>query len=82
MGYREVLLVSSGLAVLALAGVISNLDMDMEPRAGSFHTLAELVPLGLVIVTTNTLLFHQAVQLIEFVLSESFPSFYCSWCFL
>ncbi|THG02344.1 hypothetical protein TEA_021186 [Camellia sinensis var. sinensis] len=49
LGYREVLLVSSGLAVLTLAGVISNLDMDMDPRTGrSFRTTTELVPLGLV----------------------------------
>ncbi|CAL5370677.1 unnamed protein product [Camellia sinensis] len=51
LGYREVLLVSSGLAVLTLAGVISNLDMDMDPRTGrSFRTTTELVPLGLVTV--------------------------------
>ncbi|KAF5958562.1 hypothetical protein HYC85_005787 [Camellia sinensis] len=49
LGYREVLLVSSGLAVLTVAGVISNLDMDMDPRTGrSFRTTTELVPLGLV----------------------------------
>ncbi|KAL7221367.1 hypothetical protein ACSBR1_023344 [Camellia fascicularis] len=49
LGYREVLLVGSGLAVLTLASVISNLDMDMDPRTRrSFRTTTELVPLGLV----------------------------------
>ncbi|XP_075640223.1 phosphate transporter PHO1 homolog 3-like isoform X2 [Castanea sativa] len=47
LGYREVFLLSSGLAVLALAGVISNLDMEMDPRTKSFRALTELVPLGL-----------------------------------
>nr|POE68387.1 phosphate transporter pho1 like 9 [Quercus suber] len=50
LGYREVFLLSSGLAVLALAGVISNLDMEMDPRTKSFRALTELVPLGLLTV--------------------------------
>ncbi|KAL4352345.1 hypothetical protein GQ457_06G041590 [Hibiscus cannabinus] len=50
LGYREVLLLSSGLSMLALAGVISNLDMEMDPRTKSFKTLTELVPLFLLIV--------------------------------
>ncbi|XP_030464320.1 phosphate transporter PHO1 homolog 9 [Syzygium oleosum] len=48
LGYREVLLLSSGLSVLMLAGVLSNLDMDMDPRTESYKALTELVPLGLV----------------------------------
>ncbi|KAI8541671.1 hypothetical protein RHMOL_Rhmol08G0080300 [Rhododendron molle] len=48
LGYREVFLLSSGVAVLTLAGAISNLDMDMDPRMTSFRTIAELVPMGLV----------------------------------
>ncbi|THG00515.1 hypothetical protein TEA_004010 [Camellia sinensis var. sinensis] len=48
LGYGEVLLLGSGLAILTLAGVISNLDMDMDPRIRSFRTITELVPLGLV----------------------------------
>ncbi|CAK9186064.1 unnamed protein product [Ilex paraguariensis] len=50
LGYREVLLLGSGLAVLTLACVLSNLDMDMNPRTKSFKAFTELVPLGLVIV--------------------------------
>ena len=51
LGYREVFLLSSGLGVLALAGVISNLDMEMDPRTKSFRALTELVPLGLLTVS-------------------------------
>ncbi|KAF8369669.1 hypothetical protein HHK36_032308 [Tetracentron sinense] len=50
LGYREVFLLSTGLAVLALASVLSNLEMDIDPRTKSFRALTELVPLGLVIV--------------------------------
>ncbi|CAA3017423.1 phosphate transporter PHO1 homolog 9-like [Olea europaea subsp. europaea] len=50
LGYREVFLLASGLSVLTLAAVLSNLDMEMDPRTKSFKTLTELVPLGLVTV--------------------------------
>ncbi|BFG26647.1 hypothetical protein CerSpe_129210 [Prunus speciosa] len=50
LGYRQFFLLSSGLAILALAGVLSNLDMDMDPSTKSFRALTELVPLGLVTV--------------------------------
>nr|DAD31329.1 TPA_asm: hypothetical protein HUJ06_010180 [Nelumbo nucifera] len=50
LGYREVFFLSAGLAVLSLAGVISNLDMEMDPKTQSFKALTELVPLGLVAV--------------------------------
>ncbi|KAK8687019.1 hypothetical protein V6N13_085852 [Hibiscus sabdariffa] len=53
LGYREVLLLSSGLSMLAFAGVISNLDMEMDPRTKSFKTLTELVPLFLLIVVLS-----------------------------
>ncbi|KAL2329938.1 hypothetical protein Fmac_017519 [Flemingia macrophylla] len=50
LGYRELFLLSSGLAVLFLAAVLSNLDMEMDQRTKSFSEWTELVPLGLVIV--------------------------------
>lgn len=50
LGYREVFLLSSGLAVLSLAAVLSNLDMEMDQRTKSFSAFTELVPLGLVII--------------------------------
>lgn len=50
LGFREVFLVASGLSVLALAAVLSNLEMEMDPSTKSFQALTELVPLGLVLV--------------------------------
>ncbi|KAG8659546.1 phosphate transporter PHO1 homolog 9 isoform X2 [Manihot esculenta] len=47
LGYREVLLLGSGLAVLTLGGVLSNLDMEMDPRTSSFKAIIELIPLGI-----------------------------------
>nr|ANY26941.1 phosphate transporter PHO1-like protein 9 [Fragaria x ananassa] len=56
LGYRQSFLMSSGLAVLALAGVLSNLDMEMDPRTKTFEAWTELVPLGLVIVVIGIIL--------------------------
>lgn len=50
LGYRDVFLLSTALAVLSLTGVLSNLDMEMNPTTKSFSTFTELVPLGLLIV--------------------------------
>ncbi|XVF14313.1 hypothetical protein REPUB_Repub09cG0048300 [Reevesia pubescens] len=49
LGYREVLLLSTGLSLLALAGVISHLDLEIDPRTKSFRTFTELIPLILII---------------------------------
>ncbi|KAL6294769.1 hypothetical protein ACE6H2_002911 [Prunus campanulata] len=49
LGYREVFLLSSGLAVLALGGLLANLHLDMDSSAEKYKTLTELVPLGLLI---------------------------------
>ncbi|XP_050384344.1 phosphate transporter PHO1 homolog 9-like isoform X2 [Argentina anserina] len=56
IGYRQSFLMSSSLAVLALAGVLSNLDMEMDPGTKSFRALTELVPLGLVMVVLGIML--------------------------
>ncbi|KAK6242709.1 hypothetical protein SCA6_008098 [Theobroma cacao] len=48
LGYREVLLVSFALAVLALASVLSNLDMEMDPKTKDYETFTEIIPLILV----------------------------------
>ncbi|KAL5767859.1 hypothetical protein ACOSQ2_014642 [Xanthoceras sorbifolium] len=50
LGYREVLLVSFGLAALALTSVLLNLDMDMDPKTNDYKALTELLPLGLVLL--------------------------------
>ncbi|XP_010258281.1 PREDICTED: phosphate transporter PHO1 homolog 3-like [Nelumbo nucifera] len=49
LGYREVLLLAFGLAVLALGTVISNLDMEMDQETKDYGN-SELLPLGLVIL--------------------------------
>lgn len=67
LGYREVFLLSSGLAVLALAGVISNLDMEMDPRTKSFKALTELVPLGLLTVRLHNL-YNRTFHITRFTL--------------
>lgn len=55
LGYREVFLLSTSLAVLALAGVLANLDMEMDKKTGNYNTLSELVPLGLIAVRFHCL---------------------------
>lgn len=50
LGFREVFLLASGLSVLSLAAVLSNLDMEMDSNTKRFSTLTELVPLSLVLV--------------------------------
>lgn len=50
MGYREVLVVGFGLAVLALISVLLNLDMEMDPKTNDYKALTELIPLGLLLV--------------------------------
>ncbi|KAL4280839.1 hypothetical protein GQ457_03G027030 [Hibiscus cannabinus] len=50
LGYREVLLVSFGLAVLALASVLSNLDMQMDPKTMDYQAFTEIIPLILVVL--------------------------------
>ncbi|KAF9624826.1 hypothetical protein IFM89_014211, partial [Coptis chinensis] len=50
LGYREVLLLSTGLATLAFASVLANLDMEMDEKTKDFRAFTELLPLGLVIL--------------------------------
>ncbi|XP_073310362.1 phosphate transporter PHO1 homolog 9-like isoform X1 [Primulina huaijiensis] len=50
LGFREIFLLASAFSVLTLVAVLSNLDMEMDPRTQRFQTLTELVPAGLVMV--------------------------------
>ncbi|XP_056165974.1 phosphate transporter PHO1 homolog 10-like [Syzygium oleosum] len=50
LGYREVFLVSTGLAVLALGSFLVNLYLDLGSKTRNFKTFTELVPLSLVTV--------------------------------
>ncbi|XP_034712102.1 phosphate transporter PHO1 homolog 3-like [Vitis riparia] len=56
MGYREVLLLSFCLATLALASVVSNLDMEMDPKTKDYKAVTELIPLVLVVLILIILL--------------------------
>ncbi|XP_050373009.1 phosphate transporter PHO1 homolog 3-like [Argentina anserina] len=56
LGYREVSLLSFGLAVLALAAVLSNLDMEMDPQTKDYKKFTELLPLFLVLFVIVILL--------------------------
>ncbi|KAG8366378.1 hypothetical protein BUALT_Bualt17G0073500 [Buddleja alternifolia] len=50
LGYREVLLLSFCLSALALASVLANLDMEMDPVTHDYKAITELLPLGLVVL--------------------------------
>ncbi|KAK8579596.1 hypothetical protein V6N13_142779 [Hibiscus sabdariffa] len=49
LGYREVFLLSFGLGTLALATVLSNLDMQIDSKTRDYQTFTELLPLLLVL---------------------------------
>ncbi|XP_019195562.1 PREDICTED: phosphate transporter PHO1 homolog 3-like [Ipomoea nil] len=44
LGYREVLLLASGISVLSLAAVLSHMSMEMDPVTRSYKVLTESVP--------------------------------------
>ena len=51
LGYGEVFLLSTGLAVLGLLGFLVNLELEMNQRKRNYKTANELVPLALVAVS-------------------------------
>lgn len=86
MDHRQVLLVSFGIAVLALISVILNLDMEMDPKTNDYKQLTELLPLNLLIV--RSILFSASFNFIiskrfrnpSFFFSPFLCSFYLSYC--
>ncbi|CAL0312228.1 unnamed protein product [Lupinus luteus] len=56
LGYHQVLLLSFSLAAMALASVLANLDMEMDPETKDYKALTELLPLILVLVVIVILL--------------------------
>lgn len=50
LGYRDVFLLSTGLAVLALACFLANLQIDLISKSRNLKTVTELVPSVLVAV--------------------------------
>ncbi|XP_027347383.1 phosphate transporter PHO1 homolog 3-like isoform X2 [Abrus precatorius] len=56
LGYHQVLLLSFVLAALALASVLANLDMQIDPETKDYVAFTELMPLILVLVVIAILL--------------------------
>lgn len=56
LGYREVLLLTFCVTVLASAAVLANLDMEMDPKTLDYKAITELVPLGLLMLLLGVLL--------------------------
>ncbi|KAK9189146.1 hypothetical protein WN944_020552 [Citrus x changshan-huyou] len=50
LGYRQVLLVSFGISVLALLTVLGNLDMEIDPKTKDYNELREALPLILLVL--------------------------------
>lgn len=50
LGYRQVLLLGFGIAVLALCSVHLNLNMEMDPITKDYRSFTELLPLNVLIV--------------------------------
>ncbi|KAK0574007.1 hypothetical protein LWI29_016834 [Acer saccharum] len=50
LGYRQIFLVSFGIAMLALLTVIGNLDMEADPQTQDYNGFTESFPLSLLIV--------------------------------
>ncbi|GMP58673.1 hypothetical protein CsSME_00022259 [Camellia sinensis var. sinensis] len=65
MGYIEVLLLSFGVALLALASVHANLDMEINPKTQDYKAITELVPIRLLVVSlfNSTIFFFLIVIL-------------------
>ncbi|KAK9008581.1 hypothetical protein V6N11_075470 [Hibiscus sabdariffa] len=80
LGYRQVLLLSFGLGALALASVLSNLDMEMDPKTKDHEAFTELLPLMLVVVTLpNFFLADQLTSQVQAIRSLEFYICYYGW---
>lgn len=58
LGYRQVLLVSFGISVLALLSVLGNLDMEIDPKTKDYNEFTEFLPLILLVVKITELNYH------------------------
>ncbi|KAG5237255.1 phosphate transporter PHO1 [Salix suchowensis] len=56
LGYRQVLLLGFGIAVLALCSVHLNLNMEMDPITKDYEAFTELLPLNVLILLLVILL--------------------------
>ncbi|KAK6159909.1 hypothetical protein DH2020_003290 [Rehmannia glutinosa] len=80
LGYREILLLGFCLSVLALASVLANLDMEMDPITQDYKAITELLPLGLVVVTLpDFFLADQLTSQVQALRSLEFYICYYGW---
>ncbi|KAK8655830.1 hypothetical protein V6N13_108396 [Hibiscus sabdariffa] len=80
LGYRQVFLLSFGLGALALASVLSNLDMEMDPKTRDYEAFTELLPLMLVVVTLpDFFLADQLTSQVQAIRSLEFYICYYGW---
>ncbi|KAK6139377.1 hypothetical protein DH2020_026885 [Rehmannia glutinosa] len=80
LGYREILLLGFCLSVLALASVLANLDMEMDPVTQDYKAITELLPLGLVVVTLpDFFLADQLTSQVQALRSLEFYICYYGW---
>ena len=54
LGFREVFLLSTGLAVLALASFLANFNMIIGLKLGEPNTFAKLIPFLVVLVRKDS----------------------------
>ncbi|KAJ6350591.1 hypothetical protein OIU78_006697 [Salix suchowensis] len=73
LGYRQVLLISFGIAVLALCSVLLNLDMEMDTKTNDYRAFTELLPL-------NVLIFLLIVLLLPFNMFYRSARFFLLTC--
>ncbi|XP_011017746.1 PREDICTED: phosphate transporter PHO1 homolog 3-like isoform X1 [Populus euphratica] len=73
LGYRQVLLFSFGIAVLALCSVLLNLDMEMDPKTKDYKAFTELLPL-------NVLIFLLIILLLPFNMFYRSARFFLLTC--
>ena len=52
LSHREVFFLSTGLAVLTLACVLSHLDMEVDLKTKRFEAITESIPLALLTVSS------------------------------
>lgn len=69
LGYREVFLVSTGLAVLAFVCFLLNLQLDMDWRMKDHKKLPEVIPLGLVTVRYFFTVLCKSFNKMEYILA-------------
>ena len=89
LGYREVLFISFGLAASAIASVLSNLDMEMDPKTMDYKPFTEIIPLILVVVRLFNLFImrhffchHLSTNIYHLTTDFLVYSFLCSLCLL